>query len=215
MGKLIGVMGLIGSGKGAMAEYLMQTKGFKRLSFADPVKDAAAGMFGWNRTMLQGDTEESRKWREEKDVFWSNVLERPFSPRIALQEIGTEVGRNYFHPDIWLKNLEKKILDDAGKSDFVIDDCRFPNEIELIQRMGGKTFIIERGQQPEWWSTALRQNSDEMGPDDSTMEKKYRSIHPSEWKWISKRIYQTSVRIPNNGTLEEFQQKVDSALQDA
>lgn len=215
MGKLIGIMGLIGSGKGAMAEYLMQAKGYKRLSFADPVKDAAAGMFGWNRSMLQGDTEESRKWREEKDVFWSKVLERPFSPRIALQEIGTEVGRNYFHPDIWLKNLEKKILDDAGHSDFVIDDCRFPNEIELIQSMGGKTFVVERGANPEWWETAFKQNSGELGPDDPTMEKKYRSIHPSEWKWISKRVYQTSVRIQNDSTLEAFHATIDYVLEDA
>lgn len=215
MGKLIGVMGLIGSGKGAMADYLVKTKGFKRLSFADPVKDAASAIFGWNRAMLQGDTEESRKWREEKDAFWSTVLERPFSPRIALQEIGTEVGRNYFHPDIWLKNLEKKILDDAGHSNFVIDDCRFPNEIQLIQSMGGRTFIVERGENPEWWSTALKQNSDELGPDDLSMEKKYRSIHPSEWKWISKRVYQTSIRIQNDSTLEAFHTTIDRVLQEA
>jgi len=206
--KLIGVVGLIGSGKGAVAEYLVNSKRFKKLSFADPVKDAAAGIFGWNRAMLQGDTPESRAWREEKDEYWSKVLERPFSPRIALQEIGTEVGRNYFHPDIWLRTLEKKILDDVGHSNYVIDDCRFSNEIALIKSMGGRIVLVERGERPEWWEVAANQN-DEV-PDAPRMEKLHRTIHPSEWKWISKATFEDVVNIRNDGTLDDLQKQVDA-----
>lgn len=206
---IIGVVGLIGSGKGAVAEYLVNSKGYKKLSFADPVKDAAAGMFGWNRAMLQGDTPESRAWREEKDEFWSKVLERPFSPRIALQEIGTEVGRNYFHPDIWLKALEKKILDDAGHSNYVIDDCRFANEIELVKKMGGKIIAVMRGEHPEWWDVAYKQNSGLATSDDPRMEKAYKSIHPSEWKWISRETFEGARKIFNDGTLKDLQNQVE------
>lgn len=208
--QLIGVLGLIGSGKGAIADYLVSNKNFRKVSFADPVKDAAAGIFGWDRRLLQGDTEESRTWREEKDEFWSKVLERPFSPRIALQEIGTEVGRNYFHPDIWLKSLEKKILDDAGYSNFVIDDCRFQNEVEFVLKMGGKLIIVERGEKPEWWQTAYDQNSGIAV--DLKMEQKYRNIHPSEWKWISETTYGNALIINNIGTLDDLHSAIDKLL---
>lgn len=209
---IIGVVGLIGSGKGAVADYLVNSKGYKKLSFADPVKDAAAGMFGWNRAMLQGDTPESRAWREEKDEYWSKVLERPFSPRIALQEIGTEVGRNYFHPDIWLRTLEKKILDDAGFTNFVIDDCRFSNEAELIKSMGGKIILVERGERPEWWDVAYNQNNGEITPDSPRMEKNFKSIHPSEWKWITRDILTHAITIHNKNTLEWLHDCVEAAL---
>ena len=210
--QLIGVLGLIGSGKGAIADYLVSSKHFQKVSFADPVKDAAAGIFGWNRSLLQGDTPESREWRETKDEFWSRILERPFSPRIALQEIGTEVGRNYFHPDIWLASLEFKIKNfiDRGVDQFVIDDCRFANEVDFVLKMGGKLLVIERGERPEWWQTAYDQNSG--FPVELKMEQKYRSIHPSEWKWISEHTYKNAELICNNGTLQDLHSSVDKLL---
>jgi hypothetical protein len=209
---IIGVVGLIGSGKGAVAEYLVNSKGYKKLSFADPVKDAAAGIFGWSRVMLQGDTPESRAWREEKDEYWSKVLERPFSPRIALQEIGTEVGRNYFHPDIWLRTLEKKMLDDEGITNFVIDDCRFSNELELIKSMGGKIILVERGERPEWWNVAYNQNNGELTEDSLRMEKNFKTIHPSEWKWISKATFEGAATIYNGGTVQDLENKIESIV---
>lgn len=207
--QIIGVMGLIGSGKGAVAEYLVNKQRYTKMSFADPVKDATAGMFGWDRAMLQGDTPDSRAWREEKDEFWSKVLERPFSPRIALQEMGTEVGRNYFHPDLWLSNLEfrinniKTVLGDEATK-IVIDDCRFPNEIDLIWKLGGKTLVVHRGDNPEWWQIAYDQNSDQAAEDSPRMERAYKSIHPSEWKWISKKTYDNSIIIENDEDLERL-----------
>jgi hypothetical protein len=210
--QLIGVLGLIGSGKGAIADYLVSNKMFRKVSFADPVKDAAAGIFGWDRKLLQGDTSASRDWRERKDEFWSKILERPFSPRIALQEIGTEVGRNYFHPDIWLASLEFKIanLTSKGEDKFVIDDCRFQNEVEFVLKMGGKLIVVERGEKPEWWQTAYDQNSGV--PVELKMEQKHRSVHPSEWKWISEHTYKNATIIPNEGTLKDLHFAIDKLL---
>lgn len=210
--ELIGVLGLIGSGKGAIADYLVSTKNFQKVSFADPVKDAASGIFGWNRKLLQGDTPESREWRERKDEFWSKILERPFSPRIALQEIGTEVGRNYFHPDIWLASLQFKILNliANGTDKFVIDDCRFQNEVEFVLKMRGKLIIVQRGEKPEWWQTAYDQNSGM--PVELKMEQKYRNVHPSEWKWISENTYESAVVIDNEGTLDDLHSAIDKLL---
>ncbi len=199
---LVGLLGLIGSGKGAVSEYLTKEKGFQRMSFADPVKDAGSAIFGWDRAMLQGDTDESRKWREEKDEFWSGVLGYKFTPRLALQQIGTEVGRNYFHPDLWLASLQARYEKLPPGTNVVVDDCRFPNEIEFINKLGGKLFMVCRGDMPEWWQTALDQNAGK--PDSPRMEIKYKNIHPSEWMWVSPRTIEISQVIWNNGTLEDL-----------
>ena len=49
---IIGIIGAIGSGKDTIADYLVKNHGFTRLSFAGKVKDVAAIVFGWDRTML-------------------------------------------------------------------------------------------------------------------------------------------------------------------
>jgi len=46
---IIGVVGFIGSGKGTAADVLVEKHGFVKLTFADAVKDANAGIFGWQR----------------------------------------------------------------------------------------------------------------------------------------------------------------------
>ena len=67
---IIGICGLIGSGKGTVADVLVD-QGFKKVSFADRLKDGVSTIFGWDRAMLEGDTDESRQWREQRDDFWS------------------------------------------------------------------------------------------------------------------------------------------------
>jgi len=51
---ILGVTGLIGSGKDTIADYLVTTHGFKRVSFAASLKDAVSTVFGWDREMLEG-----------------------------------------------------------------------------------------------------------------------------------------------------------------
>ena len=62
---IIGICGLIGSGKDTIADILVQEKNFEKLSFADKLKDGVASVFGWDRQMLEGKTDSSRSWREE------------------------------------------------------------------------------------------------------------------------------------------------------
>ena len=72
---LIGIVGLIGSGKDTVSDRLVEKHGYIKDSFAKSLKDAVASMFNWDRDMLEGDTESSRHWREQPDRFWSENLE--------------------------------------------------------------------------------------------------------------------------------------------
>jgi len=78
---LVGVVGLIGSGKDTVAERLAQEHNFKKDSFAKSLKDAVSSMFNWDREMLEGKTEESRAWREKPDTFWSKKFNKDVTPR--------------------------------------------------------------------------------------------------------------------------------------
>ena len=66
---IIGICGLIGSGKGSVADILVQEHNYIKLSFADKLKDGVASVFGWDRQMLEGDNAESRKWREQLSLI--------------------------------------------------------------------------------------------------------------------------------------------------
>ena len=136
---IIGICGFIGSGKDTVANMFVE-RGCVQDSFAAPLKDVCASVFGWRREMLEGDTVESRDFRETPDVFWTRKLGVPnFTPRLALQLLGTEVLRNHFNENIWLNSLEYRIrkqLTDAPCT--VISDARFRNELNLINLRGGR-----------------------------------------------------------------------------
>ncbi len=173
---IIGVVGFIGSGKGTVADILVDKYSFHKLSFADTVKDATAAVFGWPRGLLEGDTDESRAWRETPDEWWSKRFGYNFSPRLALQMMGTEAGRDVFHKDLWIYSLERKM---ELYPNVVIADVRFPNEIKFIQDKGGFVVRVRRGLDPEWYDTAYRANRE--GNTDLMVDY---SIHYSEWAWI-------------------------------
>lgn len=198
---IIGVIGFIGSGKGTVADILVNSHGFTKLSFADTVKDATAAIFGWPRHLLEGDTEESRVWRETKDEWWSDRFGYDFSPRLALQMMGTEAGRDVFDPDLWVHALEKKI---EMYENVVIADVRFPNEMEFIRSKGGFNVRVKRGDDPEWYDTALSDNttSKMSAP---RMQTDYPNVHYSEWAWIGSIM---DYQLDNIGTLSMLESDV-------
>jgi hypothetical protein len=158
-------------------------------------------MFGWDRNLLEGDTNESREFREEVDPFWSDKLERKFTPRLALQLMGTEVGRNVFGENIWIHSLENKIKDVSKH--YVVTDVRFQNEIDWIRKQKGILIEIRRGKLPLWYNVADKANN---GCQHSISVMKDIEIHESEWKWINKQNVDHVVR--NDGTLEDLRESM-------
>jgi len=199
---IIGVCGLIGSGKDTIADYLVNVHGFRRDSFASSLKDAVSAVFGWDRDMIEGRTRSSREWREQPDVWWSQRLGRTITPRSILQLWGTEVCRNGFHDDIWIASLENKLR--QSNDDVVISDCRFPNEVAAIRNAGGQVIRVVRGPDPEWFSAATDHfRSGLMLPDNMP--------HASEWAWAGTQFDQI---VDNNGSMDDLYQQVRDLLRD-
>jgi len=202
---IIGVCGFIGCGKDTVADYLVNFHEYRRESFADSLKDSVAAVFGWDRTMLEGRTKESREWREQVDPWWAERLNMPtLTPRWVLQYWGTEVCRKTFHDDIWIASIENKLR--QSKDNIVISDVRFPNEIKAIKNLGGKIIWVTRGELPEWYDDAVKAVS---GSNYHLNEMKRRQIHSSEWAWVDTKFDNV---IANDNTIDDLYNTVKSII---
>jgi len=193
---IIGICGLIGSGKGTVADILVNDYGYSKVSFADKLKDGVAQVFGWNRQMLEGDTDESRAWREQVDEFWSKETGREITPRLVLQEFGTDCMRNGFFDGVWVSLLKKQLIENPN-TNFVIPDVRFENEASMISEIGGKVWRVRRGPDPVWF----RMYQDlGVEPQD---------VHKSEWAWANVLFNHV---IDNGGTFDMLKSQVKDRL---
>ena len=193
---LIGICGLIGSGKDTVAQNLIDNHNFVKISFADKLKDAVASMFSWDRELLDGKTDKSRAWREQVDQYWTQETGREITPRLVLQEFGTECMREGFYDGIWVSLTKKHIIDNPN-THFVIPDVRFPNEAKMLYEVGGQVWRVKRGQDPIWFRIYQ----------DVGVEPK--DVHASEWAWAHTKFTHT---IDNNGTLLDLKSQVQDHL---
>jgi hypothetical protein len=128
--KIIGIVGKKGVGKDTMADFLISS-GYDciKMSFAEPLKKIVVELFHleWDDVLDQG----------KKEILlpqWNKT------PRQLLQWIGTDIFRKYVRDDIWILHLQTRILKQQQTNpsqSILITDVRFPNEADLIRRMGG------------------------------------------------------------------------------
>ena len=174
---IIGLLGFIGSGKGTAGE-IFERQGFVPLSFAGSLKDSVSAIFGWDRALLEGDTLESREFREQVDIFWSKKFNKDITPRYILQQFGTEVCRNNLLDSIWIDSLERKI---SQHENVVITDVRFCNELNFLKSLGAVLIQVDRKESRPYWYEVNQDESIEF------FEKfaKYSGIHRSEYEWVN------------------------------
>ena len=207
---IIGIVGHIGSGKDTVGNIITQHTQGRRDSFAAPLKDLCANIFGWERHLLEGDTIESREFRETPDIFWTRKTGIDnFTPRLALQLMGTDVLRDHFHSDIWINSLEYRMRKVPSANTVVITDARFTNELDLINHLCGQIIWVQRGELPDWYETAVEANGGNV-VSKRIMQSRYRDIHQSEWDWAG---YPVQHIIRNTGTLSELEDKTTQILQ--
>lgn len=204
---IVGLLGFIGSGKGTVGDILAE-RGFIPVSFASTLKDVTADLFGWERVLLEGNTEFSRQFREQPDPFWSREFGKEFTPRLALQLMGTEVGRKVFHPDFWVIKAKQQMhtMMATGVENFVFTDVRFPNEMDMIHSEGGFLIEVQRGFQPHWVSVAAKANRGDYKAEQFMIQS---GVHESEWRRIGADV---DFVVDNNGTVEDLRKKVITCL---
>jgi hypothetical protein len=132
---LIGIGGVADSGKDTSASYISKTLNFYNYStnidwFAKPLKDIAK-IFGFSEDQLY-----NQQLKQVLDKTWN------ITPREFLQILGTDLFRNNFRDDVWIKIMEKKILEKYNGSILIIPDVRFKNELELIKKYNGVSIYI-------------------------------------------------------------------------
>jgi len=204
MAKVIGFVGLIGSGKDTAADYLVNFHEFRRDSFAGTLKDAVAHVFSWDRELLEGRTKQAREWREQVDPWWAERLGLPnLTPRWVLQYWGTEVCRHSFHDDIWIASLENKMR--KTSDNIVISDVRFPNEITAINNAGGIVVRVKRGPDPEWFDVAAESNLSGY----NHMKNAFPEVHASEYSWAGSEF---AHEIENNGSIQDLYDSLEQLL---
>lgn len=164
---LIGLTGLAGAGKDSVADCLVQCAGFRKLAFADALRDEVEQAFeqlGTADTLL---TDRQRKelpcpelalgWctnlefvrAVEAAVFGGSMplheLDEPRSPRQILQWWGTEYRRGQ-DADYWICLLGNRIRTLIGQGCWrlVVTDCRFANEATTLRGAGGELWQVFR-----------------------------------------------------------------------
>lgn len=134
---IIGLTGLPRAGKDTVANRLAHVHGFTVLSFAKPLKEAAAILLGRPLSECNGENGFDRE---------AIMPEWGFSMRWFLQWFGTECLRDQIREDFWMTHMRRRI-DNArvvGVDRIVITDCRFQNETASLRSMGGTIVEIVR-----------------------------------------------------------------------
>ncbi len=137
--QLIGLYSsVMGSGKTALTDTLVDTHGFTSTKFAGTLKHMIGGLLrdaGINRPNDYTDG----PLKETIIPFFGVTC------RYLMQTLGTEWGRNQVKDSIWVDVAKEKIRRLMGEGfSVVVDDVRFPNEYQAILDMGGKMVHVVR-----------------------------------------------------------------------
>ena len=168
---IISISGAIKSGKDTVASIIQeltninsQTKKaysvFEIKKFADELKDTICRWINCTREQLEDHEFKNTPLGEE---WWYygfdgglkiNYLSAAYgkgkeplqylvkpTPRLLMQLLGTEAGRNILHPNLWILLLFSKY---KPNSNWIITDNRFLNEVQAVKKHQGITIRVER-----------------------------------------------------------------------
>ncbi|MEO6305058.1 MAG: P-loop NTPase fold protein [Bacteroidia bacterium] len=128
---IIAISGKIGSGKTTFSNHLAkllreQNKIVEEKAWADKLRKVCYELTGY-----YGYTQ------EEKNLFlptWDRTVGQ------VLQQLGTDVLRDHFDKNVWVKSTLSNLSDDTI---YIIGDTRFPNEADAVKNLGGIVIRLE------------------------------------------------------------------------
>jgi hypothetical protein len=189
----------------------------KRYSFASTLKEIAVGLFGLREENIYGNNIQKNQktnlyWDDMPGVITSAALAKKkdikkliddgvliyhkagkMTHREFLQFFGTEICRKMYE-DIWRAKLIEDVVRESPLL-AVIDDCRFPDEIEAVQDAGGKVINLTRSKFKD--NHASESALTGFTGFDAVIDNEHLSIHETNieiiqhldsWGWLGKDI---------------------------
>jgi hypothetical protein len=172
---IVGISGLHnggskGAGKDTFADLLLEEGNGVKVSLADPLKRICIQVYDFSEEQLWGPSE----LRDVPDERYPRPDGSFLTPRFALEQLGTEWGRNCY-PETWtalMLRTARELMESKAcltydrvrgvipgvcsypgigcRPDFVVvPDVRFHNEMVAIQMAGGAVIRVRRGPQVE------------------------------------------------------------------
>lgn len=148
----IGFMGYARSGKDTAGDHLVQAHGYRRVSFADPVRESllaldpiiAADVYRYGDDHRDVCAEVTRLSHAVAARGWEGAKEVP-EVRTLLQRHGTDAMRGVMGDDVWVNLAARRVVEArrAGKN-VVVTDCRFPNEVRALREWGFRLVWVDR-----------------------------------------------------------------------
>jgi len=236
---IISISGKIGAGKDEVAKIIQRATNyhFEIRRFADNLKDIVCMLIGCTREQL-----EDREFKEEElgEEWWYYKDKKnkiyPYNsydgyvgdkklvlptPRLLMQLLGTECGREILHTNVWVNSLMseykpalpkyKELFEASGIQlskeeadlatwiqeqypNWIIPDVRFPNEFKAVKDRNGITIRVNR---PDFVENALTRKKFPV--------KVYKKEHKSETALDTAEF---DYVIDNSGSLGDLEEKV-------
>lgn len=136
---IIGLSGYAQSGKDTVAQLLVDNYGFKRIAFADKMREM---LYELNPAIGINPDGPDAYWRLKdyvKAVGWDKAKQF-MEIRRLLQEFGV-AGREVLGKDVWVRAAFEGI---DNQTLVVVSDVRFANEAHHIKSLGGVVWRITR-----------------------------------------------------------------------
>ena len=194
---IVSISGKIGSGKDTIADIIMQYTPYHNWEvkkFAGKLKDIAEILSGVPK--INFEDQEFKK--QDMGSEWGMTY------RDLLQKLGTEAMRNGLHENVWVNALfadYRPINDELRQSmgnvidysncewpNWIITDCRFPNELEAVKNRKGLTIKV------------IRDSGNTIG---TTHASETALDYYTNWDYV----------IDNNGSIEDLRQQILNILE--
>lgn len=137
---IIGLSGQKRAGKDTAASVLVEDYSFTRLAFADKLKEMALVANPLLQLGVRGGLH--RLADLVGQIGWERAKNYT-AVREYLQNFGV-MKRDTVDPDYWVDTVVEQIELSDPRTNFVITDVRFPNEIAAVRGLGGYFVVVNR-----------------------------------------------------------------------